>query len=332
MSQWNKNWYILAHLMFWVCYLLFPLLVFPGWPNDGDEYGLTYTTSISSFTVLMIPFFYFNYNWAVPEFYFHSKFKQYNLTVLFAMSVAICAIFLIVHWVEEYYAVDCLTPLATFGIGMFHLVFVFTISLGIQVFKRWAIWEKEKLRLELSNLKMQVNPHFLFNSLNNIYTLSILNSEKTAPSIASLSSIMKYVVYQAKNDFVPLEDEIGYIKDFVELQKIRMTTTSQLDFKVAGDLQDKTIHPLLFIAFIENAFKYGISTEKDTLIIIHIQVTESELILKCENNKNNFQEDGPKTGIANSVHRLDLIYGKSYSLEIGDIGEKFTLDLKIPLK
>ena len=332
MSQWNNNWYILAHLMFWMCYLLFPLFVFPGWPNDGDEYGLTYTTFISSFRVLMIPFFYFNYNWAVPECYFQLKFKQYSWTILFAMSVAICSIFLIVYWVEGYYAVDCLTPLATFGIGMFHLVFIFTISLGIQVFKRWAIWEKEKLRLELSNLKMQVNPHFLFNSLNNIYTLSILNSDKTAPSIASLSSIMKYVVYQAKNDFVPLVDEIGYIKDFVELQRIRLTTTSHLDFKVTGDMEGKSIHPLLFIAFIENAFKYGISTENHTLIIIHIEINDLEMNLRCENSKNNFHESGPKTGIANSVQRLNLIYGKSYYLDIDDVGEKFKLHLKIPLK
>jgi len=128
--------------------------------------------------------------------------------------------------------------------------------------QRALIAETEKAQAELSFLKAQVNPHFLFNTLNNIYTLAIIKDANTAPSIMKLSNIMRYITDETRHDFVNLQQELNCITDFIDLQKLRLTQKTTLLFELDGDFENKKIAPLILMAFIENAFKYGVSNHK----------------------------------------------------------------------
>jgi len=146
---------------------------------------------------------------------------------------------------------------------------VFTIGTCIAVMQRWLYTERtnqeiqnEKLNTELSFLKSQVNPHFFFNTLNNIYSLAVVGSDQTATAVLKLSSIMRYILTETQVDAIPLPNEVDFIKNFIDLQLVRLTDKVTIDFSYEGLIEQQKVAPLLFIAFIENAFKYGVSTKE----------------------------------------------------------------------
>ncbi len=218
------------------------------------------------------------------------------------------------------------------------LVFVF--STGIKVINQWLLSEQrnkeianEKLKAELSFLKAQINPHFLFNTLNNIYALASDRSESTAPAVMKLSNIMRYVLTEAGNDMVPLEKEIQFTRHYIELQKMRLTGKSSIDFTVNGDPFGKQITPLLFLPFVENAFKYGISTRELSPITILLEIKQDSVYFSVSNRKhiNTSPKIANNTGIGinNTRRRLDLLYNDLYTLTINDEPDIFTVHLNI---
>ncbi len=228
--------------------------------------------------------------------------------------------------------------LAPGNIAIFLLVFVF--STGIKVINQWLLSEQknkeianEKLKAELSFLKAQINPHFLFNTLNNIYALATDNSEYTAPAVMKLSNIMRYVLTEAGNDMVPLEKEIQFTTHYIELQKMRLTRKSSIDFTVKGDPIGKQISPLLFLPFVENAFKYGISTRELSPITILLEIKENSVYFSVSNHKhiNTSPRITNNTGIGinNTRRRLDLMYNDRYELTINDEPATFDVHLNI---
>ena len=232
-------------------------------------------------------------------------------------------------------------PLINSGnIAIFLLVFVF--STGIKVINQWLRSEQrnkeianEKLQAELSFLKAQINPHFLFNTLNNIYALASAESEHTAPAIMKLSSIMRYVLTEAKNDQVPLEKEIQFTTHYIELQKMRLTGKTSIDFTIHGDPLGRQIAPLLLLPFVENAFKYGISTREWSPIRILLEIKKDSVYFSVSNHKHINTSlkmtDNTGIGISNTRRRLDLLYGERYDLTIDDKTGGFTVQLNIPV-
>ncbi|MFM9943993.1 MAG: sensor histidine kinase, partial [Bacteroidia bacterium] len=181
-------------------------------------------------------------------------------------------------------------------------------------------------------LKAQINPHFLFNTLNGIYAQAITKSEHTADSIQKLSALMRYVITEANENKVFLEKEITYLKNYIQLQKLRLTDKTKVNFTVSGDSDKKKIAPLLLICFIENAFKYGVSNEVNSTIEIAIEIENDEMTLRVKNEKvtsktENIESD--KIGLKNAKKRMDLIYEKAYSLNIEDKENEYNLVLKI---
>ena len=209
------------------------------------------------------------------------------------------------------------------------------LALAVKTTEQWRSTEKkvikaesEKVNAELSFLKAQINPHFLFNTLNNIYTLSLTQSEKTPVSIMKLSNIMRYVTDDVRSDFVPLDNEVKCIGDYIDLQKLRLGNKTIVDFSVEGDVTGRQIAPLIMMSFIENTFKYGISKKENCTIKIKINVEPGTISLYCENKIFSRQiAERSGIGIANTRHRLQLLYPGNYSLTIGDDDGLFKVNL-----
>jgi len=195
--------------------------------------------------------------------------------------------------------------------------------------------ENQKLQAELSFLKMQVNPHFLFNALNNIYSLAVIEkSKKTGDSIMKLSELMRYVLYEKEDaeNKVSLDKEIRHINSYIDLEKLRHQGDIYINFSIEGDTNGKRVAPLLLFPLIENACKHGILTDPQKPVDINLKAVNHHLDFTIENYINNYQKDlSGGIGIQNVQKRLELLYGKSYSLDVNRAGEKFVVNLQLPL-
>jgi LytS/YehU family sensor histidine kinase len=195
--------------------------------------------------------------------------------------------------------------------------------------------ENQKLKAELSFLKMQVNPHFLFNALNNIYSLSVMEkSNKTGQSIMKLSDLMRYVLYEKEDteNRVSLDKEIRHINSYIDLEKLRHPGDVYINFSIEGDTNGKRIVPLLLFPLIENACKHGILTDAQKPVDINLKVTDHQLNFSIENSINSYHKDEVGgIGIPNVQKRLDLLYGKKYTLDLSKIADRFIVNLQLPL-
>lgn len=233
------------------------------------------------------------------------------------------------------------------------------LALLLKIRDRWIRAEEEKLHAELSYLKAQVNPHFLFNTLNSIYSMALSHSDQTAGAIVRLSSMMRYVLVEAGRDKVPLDQEINHLTDYIELQQTRFEATLHIDKAISGPTSDKYIVPLLLIPFVENAFKYGVNPENPSTIKIRIEIIDDELRLLVVNNKvavlqpdptpnNRGIGDSPNSrgisdtpnslgigdtpsglGISNTRRRLQMLYPGRHSLHIEDGRDTFSVSLSL---
>jgi LytS/YehU family sensor histidine kinase len=180
-----------------------------------------------------------------------------------------------------------------------------------------------------------LNPHFLFNTLNGIYALSLEKSDKTASAIVKLSGMMRYLLTEAERDEVSLKNELEYIKDYIELQKLRLTDNNQLSVSVTGYPNGKKITPMILMTFIENAFKYGVNPEKDSRIDIDIKLENKSIILEVFNTKsraiNHEEEDGGR-GLSHTLKILETRYSGHYVLENKDEGDTYRVYLKIEIE
>lgn len=209
---------------------------------------------------------------------------------------------------------------------------VLLLSLMLKINERLKQAHKEKISAELSYLKAQINPHFLFNTLNSIYSLAIQKSDETANAVVKLSGMMRYVLTESQSEFVSLQKELDYIKNYIELQKTRFDSTVKLHFTITGQTAGKSIAPLILIPFIENAFKYGVNSEENSDITIDINVNEAAINLYVKNNKVSIRPDPENKsglGITNTKSRLELLYPGKYYLNIEDSATAFVVSLSI---
>lgn len=195
--------------------------------------------------------------------------------------------------------------------------------------------ENERLNAELNFLKLQINPHFLFNTLNSIYSQAHLKSEQTEYSILKFSQIMRYVLYDSTTEKIPLTRDLEYIRNYIDLQKLRISRNITIQYEVTGATGDLLIAPLLLITFIENAFKHGISYSSPSAIDIKINVTGKDLTLTVGNTiirkTAAATEASGGVGLVNARRRLDVLYPNRYLLDISDNNSIYVVNLKITL-
>jgi len=220
------------------------------------------------------------------------------------------------------------------------LIALVFIASGIgQIIDLWFLSEKRSKEIEyerklneLSFLKAQINPHFLFNTLNNIYSLASRKSDQTPEAILKLSEMMRYVMSDAKQDVVPLGKEIEYITRFIDLQKMRLTDKVHVSFQVIGNDAEISIAPLILMPFIENAFKYGVSTHEESLISITISIEANKIVLVTTNrvfNYSNILTESTGIGIVNTKRRLDLLYPGKHRLMIDESNNNYVVQLEL---
>lgn len=192
--------------------------------------------------------------------------------------------------------------------------------------------EKQSLSAELAFLRSQINPHFLFNSLNNIYSLAYQKSDAAPNAILKLSEIMRYMLYESNDNRVYLEKEITYLESYIELQKLRFKDDAYVILEVEGQIKNQTIVPLVLISFVENAFKHGIATDPQNPIHINISIFEDKLLFTLYNLKNKQNKDQTGgIGMINVKRRLDLTYPNQYKLSVDDGEDKYFCELYLNL-
>ena len=340
---------IIIHIAAWACFLMVPFVFYPR-PRDFSFFAERYLSAFFILNnILLIVFYYLNTYLFIPQWLDHKKFLIYGLVIL-SLLIFYGSFPRIYHYFFANLQPQPPRPpsgrprnfqqplLAPGNIAVFLLIFVF--STGIKVINQWLRSEQrnkeianEKLQAELSFLKAQINPHFLFNTLNNIYALASAQSEKTAPAVMKLSSIMRYVLTDARNDLVPLEKEIQFTTHYIELQKMRLTDKSSVEFTVKGEPTGKQIAPLLLLPFIENAFKYGISTREYSPICILLEIKKDSVYFSVINRKHINTPlkmvDNTGIGIHNTRRRLDLLYPEQHTLTIDDVPAEYTVHLNI---
>ncbi|NIG57176.1 sensor histidine kinase [Chitinophaga sp. Cy-1792] len=223
--------------------------------------------------------------------------------------------------------------------GFFALLMLF-MSGFIKIAQEWFKSEKqreelkvEKLNAELKFLKSQINPHFLFNCLNTIYSLAHKRSDQTEHAILKLSTIMRYMIYESNEAKVLLEHELKYLADYIDIQRLRLPKDINIVYDITGDPEKLLIEPMLLVPFVENAFKHGISYAEDSFINIDIAIAENMIRLIVTNShfKERVAERGG-IGLQNVEKRLELLYPDDHTLDIQDNGNLFIVDLKLLLK
>jgi len=196
---------------------------------------------------------------------------------------------------------------------------------------------REKLEAELKFLKGQIHPHFLFNTLNNLYALTLKKSDLAPEMVLKLSELLNYMLYESNVRKISLKKEIDVLVNYIELEKIRYGELLDIHFDVLGEIDDKQIAPLLLLPFVENSFKHGVSKKlSNKWTSIHLSVEDSALILKVENSKEKYTSVDPGgysegIGLKNVRRRLDLLYPQKHQLEIKDKGIEFLVILKLEI-
>ncbi|MRG46066.1 hypothetical protein GFS24_13135 [Chitinophaga sp. SYP-B3965] len=238
-------------------------------------------------------------------------------------------------FLRHFFFPEVLRKSATFALLMLFM------SGFIKIALEWFKSEKQREALKVANLnaelkflKSQINPHFLFNSLNTIYSLAHSRSPETEHALVKLSTILRYMIYQSNGDKVMLENELRYLQDYIDIQRLRMARNIPVEFKVEGDPSGLEIAPMLLIPFVENAFKHGISYTESAFIDIRLDIrTNGTLHLIVRNSlfKQRVSEKGG-VGLNNVLKRLSLLYTDAHTITVREHGDEFIADLKIALK
>ncbi|KRD08078.1 histidine kinase [Flavobacterium sp. Root901] len=345
---------ILFHGILWIFFILTSLIQFYESPfRINNDFYVQWTTGIL--------LFYLNYFYLVPALLLQKKYWKYFLFIF--MIIAVFMIIRINYFIPEFrlarprmfppeainlykghkgrvFFTPAKQPLF-FKIGpSFFYILIITISAVIRTLTEFynnqqnkLIAETHRTNTELIYLRKQTNPHFLFNSLNSIYSLAHKKSDLVPDAIVTLSELMRYMLYETDNKTVALEKEINYIQNYIELQKLRLNNIEDIVINVHGNTKNKFIEPLLLISFVENAFKYGTDYKGATHVKIKIFISENNLDFWIENTIENYEKDPDNSGIGlvNIQSRLDLLYPNAHELTINQDNQFYRVHLNLKL-
>lgn len=338
---------ISGHILFWFCSIIFAITAF----HVASDHKLTLNSDLVLRAIIPNLGFalavYLNLYLLIPKFLKNKNYIFYTfwLLILLALSaLLIQSIF--VYFLKTKSFADQFASM--FSSHFFTAAFYVGITSLVKFVKDWVQLqemklkitqiEREKLEAELNTLKSQLNPHFLFNSLNNIYSLALTNSPQTPEIILKLSDLMRHVLYESRENFIPVKDELNFLSNFIELQKIRLNNQIDIQYSIEGDIPERKVIPLIFEPFIDNAFKHGIRNPAPSPYIhVFINFQGETMRFKIENNFGyplpNKTNKNAGIGLKNIERRLEFLYEPSeYKYEIIRTDDTFTILLEVQLK
>jgi two-component system LytT family sensor kinase len=343
----KKAYFIYLHIGYWLILWLKEFLFGFQTYNLND---LSFTTIVSTLSVKLIVLFfpvcifYTNFLILVPRLVRAKKIILY-IIALFLLFSLLAPIHKYVYatllpqrfgWYSYVY-IDKLSFWLSFQTLLFenyvYIFFSIAISYVGEYFetqKKQQELEKEQAITELAYLKSQINPHFLFNTLNDIYSLTYQKAEMAPEAVLKLSELLRYMLKESNDRFAPVEREITYLKNVVELYEIGQKGIAYINLEINGDYKDREIAPLILINFIENAFKHGIVNDPENPIKIKLSINENNFDLEVFNRKNkDYKDKTGGIGLTNVQRRLALIYPDRHELRIIDENDTFTVHLNI---
>ncbi|RYE27244.1 MAG: histidine kinase [Sphingobacteriaceae bacterium] len=340
----RSNIFILVHFF---CWLILTLGVLYSHPADwGDNVPREFYIRQNVLLIILIIVFYLNYNLLIPYLLIKKTVVWYILVVL--AIVAGCAY--LTNIINEVFDLNRMPfPHPHGGPNRHHIntfvpgMIVLIIGLGITVsfIQKWQQevilrqqLEQEKITTELTLLKAQINPHFFFNTLNTIYSYTLSDGDVARTAITNLSKMMRYVLYDAAGKQTPLSKEIAFIKEYVELMKLRISKKTSLLLQVQEQPKEMLVAPMIFLPFIENAFKHGVSGVNEGHITIQIIQDDNSVELLVNNTVYETRSAGEDKsngiGITNTTRRLELLYPGKYKLQTG-LNSKNEYEAKLKL-
>ncbi len=359
----GKNIKLLLHLLAWTILLALPLYFIRRWQFEKDFIWLYYINLLINGII-----FYSNYLVLIPRFFFSKRRINYYLSV-----VALIACFYLVSDISNRLVFKYIPGRVNTGqlsqgnseggisttagsrffdrppFRQMHLynytlnsIFLVFFSLGMRILERQANidkiqkeLEREKLNSELVSLKNQVSPHFFFNTLNNIYSLISINAADSQKAVLKLSRLMRYLIYETEQGNTMLSKEIEFMNNYIDLMKLRMSNKIDMKVSFPENFEDKSIPPLLFIPFIENAFKHGISYKGKSYIDISLDAGNGSVNFTCRNSLAKVKEDNDRSingiGLINVSKRLNLLFPGKHELKIDSSDKTFNVSLFINL-
>ncbi|AXE21957.1 hypothetical protein DR864_29275 (plasmid) [Runella rosea] len=300
---------------------------------------------------LRIPFIlagcYINLYYLMPRFFNTGNFLLYALAVfglifsLNAVNLYVLELFIDSPICPTTFEADATFNGSNYIYKGFYLVSIVGLTSGIKLSKnqltekqKAEAIEKEKLQTELLLLKSQINPHFFFNTLNNLYALTLKKSDRAPEMVLKLSDLMSYSLYESDGLTVSLDKEISHIRNYIELETVRLGTKMTMNFVVNGPIGQQLIPPLLFLPIIENCFKHSATNVPGGVITVSITITPDTILLETRNPSHSTGSALTKKGglgLRNVQRRLQLLYGSDYRFETGLHNETFSSTLQIPL-
>ena len=331
---------VYVHLIVWLCLISFPIAV------SFSQFGRVQFEFLPRIVITPI-LTYLNYLVLVPALLLRKKMWQYIL-----VSIVVLVLFNII--LKNYFSAGPLerisqitqmtnmAPLVRFSEAMTAVVSLSFFLLGGVLGLTKDFYRREKLsrlkevnrkETELQFLRAQLNPHFLFNSLNSIYSLVRDKSSEAPHAVITLSELMRYMIYEAKKELVPLVKEIEYIRNFTQLQILRLSDSKNVKIRICGDYEDSLIAPLLLIPFVENAFKYGTDFKGNTYVDINLKIVSGTLFFSVVNKVGAYKKDMENSGIGleNIKSRLQMLYPNEHVLNIKKTQGNYEVNLELQL-
>lgn len=332
---------IIWHSAFWLVMIGF--FMFIGSTNPKTSFADLLILFVL-FGFINVSVFYANYLVLLPRLLNRKKYVQYTFAVvLLIFSISLVKYGFALAFERVVLFRSSMTRPLTFAQYYFSAVFTSLMFVFLSAALRFALdWfrnerirrelENEKLSAELAFLKSQINPHFLFNCLNNIYSLAYQKSDATPEAVLKLSEIMRYMLYESNDKLVDIGKEIGYLRNYIDLQKLRFGNRAMVEIQVNGAAEGLLIAPMILIAFVENAFKHGLISDMQKPITVTLSTDNKKLDFVVRNAKSTHNKD--KTGgigLVNVRRRLDLLYPGNYTLNVENEMENYTTHLTLDL-
>jgi sensor histidine kinase YesM len=320
------------HVVLWSVWIVLPII------NSSDnERAYRFSLAVIPVTLTNIPLFLINSEWLVPKIFKRKGMTAYLLFLLALILVYAVFQMFLKEWIIPHHLIK-----HHFNIfwAIVPVIFVTAISTGYGFITLLLDQEKmrqqeqeERLKSELSFLRSQISPHFIFNVLNSIVYLIRTNSSSAEPVTIKLSELMRYLLYESTDKQVSLEKEVEYLKNYIDLQKIRFEEDVDIRLEVKGTPGPQLIEPMLMIPFVENAFKHGVGMVPDPVIDVQLAISEKSLSFAVKNKvsgeSNEDKDSASGIGIRNVQRRLELLYPDGHLLKITREGEWFQVELTL---